>query len=160
MAHCIAVYFHKIHPNWPIHRSTVNQYILCTVLQYICKFLYMHIDISVVCVSPVSSWNDAIQIEKEKIARLRPAAIAIGILYALYFIQCVLCMVIYAFNCMHCTQCIILYALHSMHCILCIAFYALHSMYCILCTVLYALYAMHCMLCIVFYALYSMHCIL
>ena len=74
--------------------------------------------------------------QKAKIAKLHLAAIAIGILNALYVIHFIPCIVFYAFHLLkmyylHYSLCILLYALYSMHCILCIVFYALYSMHCI-----------------------------
>jgi hypothetical protein len=41
-------------------------------------------------------------VAEQKIARLRLAAIAIEIFYALFSMHCILCIVLYAYNLMHC----------------------------------------------------------
>ena len=110
------------------------------------------------------SWPDqspTVMIRDTKLTRLRLAAIAVWIFYALYSMQCILSIVFYlnTLCSMHCILYIAFYALYFMHCITYIIFYALHYIHCVLCIVFLALYSLHCIPCIVFYALYSMRCI-
>jgi hypothetical protein len=62
--------------------------------------------------------------------------------------------VLYWLYYIHCIPCIVLYALYSMHFFLCIFFYAFVSKHFFICIVLNALYAMHCNMCIVLFELY------
>ena len=65
---------------------------------------------------------------KEKIARLRLAAIAIEIFYALYSMHSILFIALYSFYFINYILYIVFYALYSMHCIIWILTYALYYM--------------------------------
>ena len=87
-----------------------------------------------------------------KIARLPPAAIAIGIFYALYSIHWIPSILLYALYYMQCIT-----PFYYRHWILCVVFCILYSIY-----FLNAFYSCQCILrfiiqCVVFCALYSIH---